>query len=90
MVKDRTAQAFSQYVAKRGKGLKKLDLTMNKGIPEQLLEEIRITMRRNAARAEKVKGYFMNMFKRICTKYDMGEEYIKTMEERRKAAKQLT
>ncbi len=65
MVKDRTAQAFSQYVAKRGKGLKKLDLTMNKGIPEQLLEE-------------------------ICTKYDMGEEYIKTMEERRKAAKQLT
>ncbi len=90
MVKDRTAQAFSQYVTKRGKGLKKLDLTMNKGIPEQLLEEIRITMGRNAARAEKVKGYFMNMFKRICTKYDMGEEYIKTMEERRKAAKQLT
>lgn len=46
-------------------------------------------MERNAARANKVKGYFMNMFKRICSKYDMGEEYIDTMDQRRQLAKSL-
>ena len=50
--------------------MKKLDLTMNKGIPVRIIEEINATMARNVARAEKVKGYFMNMFKKICSKYD--------------------
>ena len=39
---------------------------MNKGISVKMIEEINATMERNAARAEKVKGYFMNMFKQIC------------------------
>ena len=52
---------------------------MNKGIPVRVIEEIEATMARNAAREDKVKGYFMNMFKRICAKYDMGEEYVETM-----------
>lgn len=46
-------------------------------------------MARNAARADKVKGYFMNMFKRICSKYDMGAQYIETMNQRRQLAKSL-
>jgi hypothetical protein len=52
---------------------------MNKGISVKIIEEINATMGRNAARAEKVKGYFMSMFKRICSKYDMGEEYTHAM-----------
>ena len=62
---------------------------MNKGISVKMIEEINATMERNAARAEKVKGYFMNMFKQICSKYDMGEEYIDTMNQRRQLAKSL-
>ncbi len=46
-------------------------------------------MARNAAREDKVKGYFMNMFKRICAKYDMGEEYVETMNQRRLLVKQM-
>lgn len=46
-------------------------------------------MARNAAREDKVKGYFMNMFKRICAKYDMGEEYVETMNTRRQLVKEL-
>ena len=46
-------------------------------------------MARNVARAEKVKGYFMNMFKKICSKYDMGEEYIETMDQRRQLVKSM-
>jgi hypothetical protein len=75
LVKDRTARAIAFYVAKRGKCLKKVDLTMNKGIPVTILEDIRVCMGRNAERAEKIKGYFMNLFKRICAKYDMNEEF---------------
>ena len=78
-VKDKTAKAFAEFVTKHGRCLKKLDLTMNNGISVKIIEEINATMVRNAARAEKVKGYFMNMFKRICSKYDMGEEYTHAM-----------
>lgn len=78
-MKERTARAFAEFVTKHGRCLKRLDLNMNKGIPVRIIEEIHATMARNAARAEKVKGYFMNMFKRICSKYDMGEEYTDTM-----------
>jgi hypothetical protein len=78
-VEDKTARAFAEYVTKHGRCLKKLDLTMNKGISVRIIEEINATMARNAARADKVKGYFMNMFKRICSKYDMGAQYIETM-----------
>lgn len=83
MVKDRTARAFAEFVTKLGCCLKRLDLSMNKGIPVRIIEEIHSTMARNAAREDKVKGYFMNMFKRICAKYDMGEEYVETMNTRR-------
>jgi hypothetical protein len=82
-VKDKTARSIAEFVTKHGRCLKKLDLSMNKGISVRLIEEINSTMERNAARANKVKGYFMNMFKRICSKYDMGEEYIDTMDQRR-------
>jgi hypothetical protein len=78
-VKDKTAKAFAEFVTRHGRCLKKLDLTMNKGISVKIIEEINATMVRNAARAEKVKGYFMSMFKRICSKYDMGEEYTHAM-----------
>ena len=78
-VKDKTAKAFAEFVTKHGRCLKKLDLTMNKGISVKIIEEINATMARNAARADKVKGYFMSMFKRICSKYDMGEEYTHAM-----------
>jgi hypothetical protein len=79
-VKDKTAKIIAEFVTKHGRCMKKLDLTMNKGIPVKIIEEINATMARNVARAEKVKGYFMNMFKKICSKYDMGEEYIETMD----------
>ena len=82
-VKDKTAKGFAEFVTKHGRSLKKLDLTMNKGISVKIIEEINATMARNAARADKVKGYFMNMFKKICSKYDMGEEYTNAMDQRR-------
>ena len=40
-------------------------------------------------RAAKVKEYFMSMFKRICKKYDMNENFLTTIDERKRAAKIL-
>jgi hypothetical protein len=88
-VRELTAKAISEFVSKRGKCLKEVDLSMNKGIPVKILQDIEASITRNIQRTNRVKEYFMNMFKKICAKYDMTEEYIKRVAERRVAAKSI-
>jgi hypothetical protein len=88
-VREKTALAISEFVNKRGKCLKVVDLSMNKGIPVRILEDINTSIARNIQRAARVKEYFMKMFKRICAKYDMNEDYLNTIDERKRAVRSI-
>jgi len=48
----------------------------------QILDEISYKMRRNMDKTERIKGYFLTMFKNICLKIDMKGELIEAIKER--------
>jgi len=48
----------------------------------QILDEISYKMRRNMDKTERIKGYFLTMFKNICLKIDMKGELVEAIKER--------
>jgi len=76
LVKDLTAEAIATYVSKRGIRLRAVDLSMNRGISLKYMKEIEAHIGRNTERGQRMKDYFMQLFKKICHKQDMKEEYI--------------
>lgn len=89
MVKNLTAQSISQYVSTRGVRLRTIDLTLNQAIAQRLLDEISTSIARNKERSERMKKYFLLMFKKICGKYDMKEELSQALAARRHLLKSM-
>lgn len=49
----------------------------------QILNEIAYKQARNLEKTERIKGYFLNMFKRICLNIDMKGEMLEAIKERK-------
>jgi hypothetical protein len=56
--------------------LTKVELSMNRSIPQRILEELGFSIMRNQERRDRIKDSFMKMFKNICQKQDMAGDLI--------------